>query len=118
MRVADDAECDGKNMESGIATGQRYDDVGRVADACPSGRGHAPWDMPPLNLTQLAVGERVQHELLVVERLDKTQGHGDPCVLLTLGNASGSISVAPIWSSHVRGPTARIAAAWSRRSVR
>jgi 3'-5' exoribonuclease len=57
------------------------------------------WDMPPLNLTQLAVGERVQHELLVVERLEKTQGNGDPFVLLTLGNASGSISVAPIWSN-------------------
>src|SRR5688572_9431450 len=57
------------------------------------------WDMPPLNLTQLAIGERVQHELLVVERLEKTQGNGDPFVLLTLGNASGSISVAPIWSN-------------------
>ena len=55
--------------------------------------------MPPLNLTQLAIGERVQHELPVVERLEKTQGNGDPFVLLTLGNASGSISVAPIWSN-------------------
>jgi 3'-5' exoribonuclease len=55
--------------------------------------------MPPLNLTQLAIGERVQHELLVVERVEKTQGNGDPFVLLTLGNASGSIGVAPIWSN-------------------
>ena len=55
--------------------------------------------MPPLNLTQLAIGERVQHELLVVERVEKTQGNGDPFVLLTLGNASASIGVAPIWSN-------------------
>jgi hypothetical protein len=49
--------------------------------------------MPPLNLTQLAIGERVQHELLVVDRVEKTQGNGDPFVLRTLGNASGSIGV-------------------------
>ena len=55
--------------------------------------------MPPLNLTQLAIGERVQHELLVVDRVEKTQVNGDPFVLLTLGNASGSIGVAPIWSN-------------------
>ena len=55
--------------------------------------------MSPLNLTQLAIGERVQHELLVVDRVEKTQGNGDPFVLLTLGNASGSIGVAPIWSN-------------------
>jgi hypothetical protein len=58
------------------------------------------WRMPPLNLTQLAIGERVQHELLVVDRVEKTQGNGDPFMLLTPGsNASGSIGVAPIWSS-------------------
>src|SRR5918993_486349 len=55
--------------------------------------------MAPLNLAQLSIGERVQHELLVVERVEKTQGNGDPFVLLTLGNASGSIGVAPIWSN-------------------
>jgi hypothetical protein len=49
--------------------------------------------MRPLNLTQLAVGERVRHELLVVDRVEKTQGNGDPFVLRTLGNASGSIGV-------------------------
>ncbi len=54
--------------------------------------------MPPLNLSQLAIGERVQHELLVVERLEKIQGNGDPFVVLKLGNASGQIDVAPIWS--------------------
>src|SRR3954465_13852865 len=55
--------------------------------------------MPTLNLSQLSIGERVQHELLVVDRVEKTQGNGDPFVLLTLGNASGSIGVAPIWSN-------------------
>ena len=49
--------------------------------------------MPPLNLTQLAIGKRVQHELLVVDRVEKTQGNGNPLELLTLGNASGSIGV-------------------------
>lgn len=48
------------------------------------------WRMPPLNVTKLAIGERVQHELLVVDRAEKTQGHGDSFVLLTLGNASGA----------------------------
>ena len=55
--------------------------------------------MPPLNLGQLAIGERVQHELLVVDRVEKTQGNGDPFVILRLGNASGHIDVAPIWSN-------------------
>jgi hypothetical protein len=49
--------------------------------------------MPPLNLTQLGIGKRVQHELLVVDRVEKTQGNGNPLELLTLGNASGSIGV-------------------------
>ena len=55
--------------------------------------------MAPLNLSQLSIGERIQHELLVVDRLEKTQGNGDPFVILTLGNASGHIGVAPIWSN-------------------
>ena len=55
--------------------------------------------MPPLNLGQLAIGERVQHELLVVDRIEKTQGNGDPFVVLTLGNSSGQIGVAPIWAN-------------------
>lgn len=55
--------------------------------------------MQPLNLGQLVVGERIQHELLVVDRVEKTQGNGDPFVILKLGNASGQIDVAPIWSS-------------------
>ena len=55
--------------------------------------------MPPLNLGQLAIGERVQHELMVVDRVEKTQGNGDPFVILKLGNASGHIDVAPIWAN-------------------
>ena len=55
--------------------------------------------MSTLNLAQIAVGERVQHELIVVDRQEKTQGNGDPFVVLKLGNSSGQIDVAPIWSN-------------------
>jgi 3'-5' exoribonuclease len=54
--------------------------------------------MPPLDLTQLAVGQRVQHELMVTERAERKQATGDPFVVLTFGNASGRIDSAPIWS--------------------
>lgn len=50
-------------------------------------------------LSQLSIGARVQHELLVVDRVERTQGNGDPFIVLTLGNASGHIDVAPIWSN-------------------
>ncbi len=55
--------------------------------------------MPPLNIGQIAVGERVQHELLVVDRVEKTQANGDPYWVLTLGNASGHLDTSPIWSN-------------------
>jgi 3'-5' exoribonuclease len=92
-------ECDAINMESGIATGQRYDDVGRVADACPSTRGHAPLGHAA------AESDPTRHRGARPARAARRraagedQGNGDPFVLLTLGNASGSISVAPIWSN-------------------
>jgi 3'-5' exoribonuclease len=54
--------------------------------------------MPPINLPNLSIGDRVQHELLVVERSEKKTSAGDPFVLLTLGNSSGRIDTAPIWS--------------------
>jgi len=57
--------------------------------------------MPPVNVAQLAPGDRVQHEFMVVDRAEKTQSNGDPFVVLTLGNASGQIGTAPIWSSQV-----------------
>lgn len=55
--------------------------------------------MPPLDLSQLAVGDRVQHELLVLEREERRQPNGDPYLILTLGNGTGRISTAPIWSN-------------------
>jgi 3'-5' exoribonuclease len=57
--------------------------------------------MPPLDLTQLAVGQRVQHELLVLEREERRQPNGDPFVILTLGNSTGRINTAPIWSNQL-----------------
>jgi hypothetical protein len=36
------------------------------------------WGMPPLNVTQLAIGERVQHELLVVERVGRPKATAIP----------------------------------------
>lgn len=54
--------------------------------------------MPPLNLPTLAAGARVHHELRVVERDTRKTRHGDPFVILTLGNCSGEIRTAPIWS--------------------
>ena len=54
--------------------------------------------MAPLNLAQLGVGDRVQHDLLVVDRTEKKTSAGDPFILLTLGNATGRIETAPIWS--------------------
>ena len=50
------------------------------------------------NLAQLGVGDRVQHPLLVVDRAEKKTNAGDPYVQLTLGDTSGRIETAPIWS--------------------
>jgi 3'-5' exoribonuclease len=57
--------------------------------------------MAPLSLQALTVGDRVQHELLVVERADKTTKEGQPFAILTLGNASGQIATAPLWSDQL-----------------
>jgi len=54
--------------------------------------------MSTLDLARLGVGDRVQHELLVLDRAEKKTNAGDPFVILTLGNASGKIDTAPIWS--------------------
>ena len=54
--------------------------------------------MPPLDLTQLSVGQRVQHELMVLDRVERKQASGDPYVILTFGNASGRLESAPIWA--------------------
>ena len=54
--------------------------------------------MPRLDLTQLAVGQRVQHELMVLDRVERKQATGDPFVVLTFGNASGRLESAPVWA--------------------
>ncbi len=56
--------------------------------------------MTPLDIPRLTVGDRVQHELLVREREDKTTRTGDPFVVLRLGNATGQLSV-NVWKEHV-----------------
>jgi 3'-5' exoribonuclease len=55
----------------------------------------------PLAIPTLTPGDRVQHELLVLERAEKKTNAGDPFVILTLGNRSGRIDTAPIWSNQL-----------------
>jgi 3'-5' exoribonuclease len=57
--------------------------------------------MPALNIPSLSVGDRVQHELLVYDRAEKRKNDGEPYVVLTLGNASGRIETAPVWSNQI-----------------
>ena len=52
--------------------------------------------MSVLDLAKLSEGERVQHELMVRTREDKTTKSGDSYAVLQLGNASGQIS-ANVW---------------------
>ena len=52
----------------------------------------------PLDVPALTPGDRVQHELLVRERAEKKTSAGDPFVVLKIGNRSGAIDTAPIWS--------------------
>jgi len=52
----------------------------------------------PLTIPDLAPGDRVTGELLVYDRTDRRTASGDPFVVLTLGNSSGRIDTAPIWS--------------------
>lgn len=54
-----------------------------------------------LTISSLGPGDRVQHELLVFDRCEKKTGTGDPFVILTLGNSSGRIDTAPIWSNQL-----------------
>jgi 3'-5' exoribonuclease len=54
--------------------------------------------MPPVNIPALQERERVQSDFLVVDRADKKTAAGDPFAILTLGNSSGRIETAPIWS--------------------
>ena len=56
--------------------------------------------MALLDLTRVAVGDRVQHELLVRERDDKLTKTGDPFIVLKLGNSTGTLS-ANVWKEDV-----------------
>ena len=54
-----------------------------------------------LDLPRLAVGDRIQHELLVLEREDKQQASGEPFVVLAVGNTSGRLPTAPVWANQL-----------------
>jgi 3'-5' exoribonuclease len=54
--------------------------------------------MPPVNIPALQEHERVQADFLVLDRSEKKTATGDPFAILTLGNASGRIETAPVWS--------------------
>lgn len=56
--------------------------------------------MAVLDIPRLAAGDRVQHELLVREREDKTTRAGDPFIVLRLGNATGTIGT-NVWKEQV-----------------
>ena len=56
--------------------------------------------MSALDLSTLAIGDRVQHELMVRGREDKVTKNGDPFAVLQLGNASGQIS-ANVWKEQL-----------------
>lgn len=56
--------------------------------------------MSVLDIGSLAVGARVQHELMVRGREDKVTKNGDPFAVLQLGNASGQIS-ANVWKEQL-----------------
>ncbi len=56
--------------------------------------------MARIDIPKLAVGDRVQHELLVREREDRTTKSGDPYIVLKLGNATGVLS-ANVWKEQV-----------------
>lgn len=55
----------------------------------------------PLNLGQLSPGDRIQNELRVVSRDNRRTRDGKPFVVLTLGNSSGEIPTAPVWSENL-----------------
>jgi 3'-5' exoribonuclease len=55
-----------------------------------------------LDIAALKVGDRVQHELMVRAREDKTTKNGDPFAILQLGNATGQIA-ANIWKEELSG---------------
>lgn len=57
--------------------------------------------MRTLDIPGAPVGERVQHEFLVLDREERRQATGDPFVVLTFGNATGRIQSAPVWHNQL-----------------
>ena len=55
----------------------------------------------PLHVPGLTPGDRVQHELLVREREEKSTKDGKPYVVLTVGNKTGTIRCENIWSERL-----------------
>jgi 3'-5' exoribonuclease len=56
--------------------------------------------MTLIRIPELSAGDRVQADFLVTERVERKTKTGDPYVTLILGNSSGSIETAPIWSNN------------------
>jgi 3'-5' exoribonuclease len=56
--------------------------------------------VPTLDVSALASGDRVQHELMVRAREDKTTKNGDPFAILELGNSTGAIK-ANVWKEQL-----------------
>lgn len=57
--------------------------------------------MQTLDIRILTHGDSVQGDFLILERTERTTSAGDPFVILTLGNYSGRIDTAPIWSNQL-----------------
>ena len=57
--------------------------------------------MSPLDFSRLAVGDRVEDALLVLERAERQTRSGERFVVLTLGNPTGQIQTKPVWSNHL-----------------
>ena len=56
--------------------------------------------MPSVSLPQLSAGASVSGELLVLDRVERTTGNGDPFWVLTLGNSTGALQSAPVWKDN------------------
>ncbi len=56
--------------------------------------------MSSLSLPQLTAGASVSAELLVLDRVERTTGGGDPFWVLTFGNSSGSLHSSPVWKDN------------------
>jgi 3'-5' exoribonuclease len=54
--------------------------------------------MPPFDLRSATIGDRVEHEFLVRDRTERNTRAGQPFVVLSLANKTGSIDTSPIWS--------------------